>query len=86
MLKVSYDCKNNSSLGYFPELEFIPFEDLEEWNRIKVYDRSNSERKQLYYKNTYICSCSSEEIPDIKTFIVECLLSGFSIERIKKLL
>ena len=84
MLKVSYDCKNNSSLGYFPELEFIPFEDLEEWNRIKVYDRSNSERKQLYYEGSYLASCSSEEVPDIKNFIVQSLLSGFSIQWIKE--
>ncbi|MBP5407669.1 MAG: hypothetical protein J6Y42_00850 [Bacilli bacterium] len=84
MLKLNFDCRNNSFLEEIPKLEFVPFEDLEEWNRIKVYDRSNSEKKQLYYDRTYLCSCSSEEVKNTKDFIVELLLNDVPIESVKK--
>ena len=82
-LKKIFRRKEPSSVEV-PKLEFVPFEDLEEWKNIRIYDRSNSERKQLYYKNKYICSCSVEEIHDLKTDIVEMLLDGFSIDGIKE--
>ena len=82
-LKKVFRRKEPSSVEV-PELEFVPFEETDEWKGIKIYDRSNSERKQIYYKNTYVCSCSSEESYDLKTFIVQCLLDGVSIEAIKE--
>jgi len=84
LLKLNFDCRNNSFLVEVPKLEFVPFEDLEEWKKVKIYDRSNSERKQLYYEGSYLGSCSSEEAKDTKVFIVECLLDGVPIETIKE--
>jgi len=84
LLKLNFDCRNNSFLEKVPKLEIVPFEDLEEWKKVKVYDRSNSERKQVYYEGSYLCSCSSEESYDLKNFIVESLLDGVPIESIKE--
>ena len=84
MITVSYDCRNNSSIENVPEYQCRNFEDFPEWDKIKVYDRSNSNRKQLYYENKYVCSCSSEEANDIKNFIVRGLSDGVSIETIRR--
>ena len=83
-LKKLFRRNKESSIEDVPELVFIPFEETDEWQHIKVYDRSNSERKQLYYKNKYVCSCSSEEANDIKNFIVRGLSDGVSIETIRR--
>lgn len=80
--------RNKGSENSVPEvkLDFVPFEELEEWKNIKVYDRSNSETKQVYYDHKYLCSCSSEEAIDIKNFIVELLLEDVPLEAIKEML
>ena len=78
--------RNSTSKAKDLQLDFIPFEDTEEWKNIKAYDRSNSETKQLYYKGSYLCSCSSEEIDEYKTYIVDLLLDGVEIDTIKELL
>lgn len=83
-LKKLFRRNKESSIEDVPELEFVPFEETDEWQNIKVYDRSNSERKQLYYKNKYVCSCSSEEVHNLKNYIVEMLLDGFSIDMVKE--
>ena len=92
MLKVSYDCRNNSSLvlqypnGFIPDYypKTFPEGFVEVWKAVKVYDRSNSKQKQVYYKNKYVCSCAAEEIDKYKTYIVEHILDGFSIDGIKE--
>lgn len=83
-LKKLFRRNKESSIEDVPELVFIPFEETDEWQHIKVYDRSNSERKQLYYKNKYVCSCSSEETYPIKKYIVEMLLDGYPIDVVKE--
>ena len=82
-LKKVFRRKEPSSVEV-PILERFPMEDTDEWKNVKVYDRSNSERKQLYYEGSYLGSCSSEEAKDTKVFIVECLLDGVPIETIKE--
>ena len=82
-LKKIFRRKEPSSVEV-PKLKRFPMEDTDEWKNVKVYDRSNSERKQLYYKNTYICSCSSEEVYDLKIYIVDLLLDGISIDGVKE--
>ena len=66
-----------------PEEE-LAVEETEEWKKVKVYDRSNSETKQVYYEKSYLCSCSSEEIPILKPFIVMLIHDGTSLEEVKE--
>ena len=85
-LKKVFRRNKESSIEDVPELVFVPLDETDEWKKVKVYDRSNSERKQLYYDNKYFCSCSSEEAYGLKAFIVESLIEGASIESIKETL
>ena len=63
--------------------EELAVEETEEWKKVKIYDRSNSETKQVYYESSYLCSCSSEEIPILKPFIVMLLHDGNPLEEVK---
>ena len=76
--------RKEPSIDEVPEMEFVTFEDLEEWKDIKVYNRNNSEKKQIFYKNNYICSCSSEEVTNIKNWIIKLVLDGMPLELIKE--
>ena len=66
-----------------PDVE-LAVEETEEWKKVKVYRRSNSETKQIYYDGNYLSSCSSEEIPILKPFIVMLLHDGIPLEEVKE--
>lgn len=77
MIKVNFDCRNNCSLIDVPNKDHLIIEEFSEYQRqinkisdeIKVYDRSNSVTKQIYYENNYICSCLPEEVPLFKNIV-----------------
>ena len=88
IIKFVNNFKNDSSIEIIEEATEEASSDLkglnpELWDSIKVYNRSTGNKKQIYFKNKYICTCSIDEVSTYKKQIFLLLMENHSIDEIK---